>query len=279
MESGKLAGKRALVTGAGTGIGRGVALEFARQGADVVLHYAHSDAGAVSAAEEIRAMGRKTAVFKANFDDVDDVVALGDKTIEFLGGIDCLVNNAGVTLNKPFLEVTREQFDMIFHINIRAQYFLTQRVVRDMLQHGGGAICNMASIHGLQGVIEFSTYAATKGAIISYTRDIAIELAHKGIRINAIAPGMIPVENHSKADPNYSDEAIAEETKNSIPVARPGTPEEIGKVAAFLCSDDAGFIIGQTIVVDGGSTSLCSLFPNFRSKLGMQLGTGYLPGV
>ncbi len=115
-ETGKLAKRKALVTGSGTGIGREVALEFARQGADVVLHYAHSDAGAKTAVEEIQAMGRRSVAFKANFDVVDEVVGLGESALEFLGGMDCLVNNAGITFNKPFLKVTREQFDHILTV-------------------------------------------------------------------------------------------------------------------------------------------------------------------
>jgi NAD(P)-dependent dehydrogenase (short-subunit alcohol dehydrogenase family) len=185
---GKLAGRKALVTGSGTGIGREIALEFARQGADVVLHYAHSDAGAKSAVDEIQAMGRQATCFKANFESVDEIVGLADHAIQFLDGLNYLVNNAGITFNSKFLNVGREQFDTMFHVNIRAQFFLTQRVVQHMLGQGGGAICNLTSIHGLQGAAEHSLYAATKGAIIAYTRALAIELAHQGIRVNAIAP-------------------------------------------------------------------------------------------
>ena len=120
---GRLAGRKALVTGSGTGIGREIALEFARQGADVVLHYAHSDSGANSAVDEIREMGRNAAAFRADFDNVDDVVALAESAVAFLSRVDCLVNNAGITFNKPFLHVTREQFDRMYHVNIRAQFF------------------------------------------------------------------------------------------------------------------------------------------------------------
>jgi NAD(P)-dependent dehydrogenase (short-subunit alcohol dehydrogenase family) len=275
----RLAGKRALVTGSGTGIGREIALEFARQGADVVLHYAHSDAGAESATEEIQSLGRRSAAFKADFDDLDDVIELARQAIGFLGGVDCLVNNSGITLNKTFLEVTREQFDLLYGVNIRAQFFLTQQIAQDMLPRGGGTVCNITSVHGLQGAPEHSVYAGTKGAIIAYTRALAVELAHKGIRINAIAPGWVTVENYYKAIPGFTEEAARESAKNAVPVARAGTPQDIAKLAAFLCSDDAEFIIGQTLVADGGTTALMSLFPNFREQSENRFGKGYVPGV
>jgi NAD(P)-dependent dehydrogenase (short-subunit alcohol dehydrogenase family) len=277
--AGKMTGQRALVTGSGTGIGREIALEFARQGADVVLHYSHSDKGAKSAVEEIKAMGRRSTAVKANFDSVEEVQRLGREAIAFLGGIDCLVNNSGITLNMPYLEVTPEQFDTLYHVNIRAQYFLTQIVVKDMLTRGGGAVCNLTSIHGFQGAPEHTTYAGTKGAIIAYTRTLAIELAHKGIRINAIAPGHVVVENYYKAIPGFNEAANAEAAKNSIPLGRAGTPLDIARLAVFLCSKEAEFIVGQTIISDGGTTALMSLISDFRTKSTARFGTGYVPGV
>jgi NAD(P)-dependent dehydrogenase (short-subunit alcohol dehydrogenase family) len=277
--TGKLAGKRALVTGSGTGIGREIALEFARQGADVVLHYAHSGDGAVSAVAEIRALGRRAEVFSADFDSVEAVQGLADRAIKFLGGIDCLVNNSGITLNKPFLQVTPQQFDLLYHVNVRAQYFLIQSVARDMLQHGGGTICNLTSIHGLQGAPEHSVYAGTKGAIIAQTRTLGVELAHKGIRLNAIAPGWVTVENYYKAIPGFTEEGAREAAKNAVPLGRAGTPLDIAHLAVFLCSDDAEFIIGQTLVADGGTTALMSLISDFRHESSSRFGTGYVPGV
>ncbi len=277
--NGRLAGKRALVTGSGTGIGREIALEFAREGADVVLHYSHSASGAGTAVEEIQAMGRRAAAFKANFDSVDEAVGLATQALSFLGGIDCLVNNAGITFNKPFLKVTREQFDMMYHVNVRAQFFLTQRVAEDMIQRGGGAIVNVTSIHGVQGAPEHSVYAGTKGAIIAYTRALAVELAHKGVRVNAIAPGWVTVDNYYKVLPGFNIPDAQETAKNRVPVARYGIPLDIAKLAVFLCTDDAGYIIGQTIVADGGTTSLMSLISDFRSESTARFGTGYLPGA
>jgi NAD(P)-dependent dehydrogenase (short-subunit alcohol dehydrogenase family) len=276
---GKLAGKKAIVTGSGTGIGREVALEFARQGADVVLHYAHAAAGAESAAEEIRSMGRQAAVFEADFDRIGEVLRLADQAIAFLGQVDCLVNNSGITFNRPFLAVTPEQFDRLYHVNVRAQFFLLQRVAADMLKHGGGSVCNLTSIHGLQGAPEHSVYAGTKGAIIAYTRTLGVELAHKGIRVNAIAPGCVVVENYRKALPGFNEEDARRWASNAIPVGRPGTPLDIARLAVFLCSDDAEFIVGQTIVADGGTVSLMSLISDFRNESTARFGTGYVPGV
>jgi len=276
---GKLIGRKALVTGSGTGIGREIALEFARQGADVVLHYAHAVAGAESAVEEIKAMGRKAPVFKADFDNVESVQELGQKAIDFLGKVDCLVNNAGITFNRPFAKVTVEQYDRLYNVNVRAQYFLTQKIAENMVEHGGGAVCNITSIHGVSGAPEHSVYAGSKGAIIAYTRALAVEMAHKGVRINAIAPGCVPVENYNKVLEGYDPEAAKEWAKNAIPLGRAGLPVEIGKLAAFLCSDESQFIIGQTIVADGGTTSLMSLINDFRNESAARFGTGYLPGV
>ena len=275
----RLQGKKALVTGSDTGIGHEIALEFARQGADVVFHYVQSDSGVKAAVEEAKSLGRKSAAFQADFDVLDEVTRLADQASEFLGGINCLVNNAGVTMNRPFLKVKPDQFDKLFNINFRGPYFLTQRLVEGMLQQGGGVICNMSSVHGLQGVPEHSVYAATKGAIIAYTRSLAVELAYKGIRVNAIAPGWVTVENYFKCIPGFTKEIAAEVGHKSIPVARCGEPSDIARLAAFLCSDDASYIVGQTIVADGGTTALMSLVSDFRQASTNTFGKGYIPGV
>jgi NAD(P)-dependent dehydrogenase (short-subunit alcohol dehydrogenase family) len=275
----RLKGKKTLVTGAGTGIGREIALEFARQGSDVVLHYAHSDKGAKSALEEILNIGRRGTAFKANFEILDEVLDLGDRAIGFLGGIDCLINNSGISFNKPFLKVTREQFDVIFNVNIRAQYFLTQKVASYMVGHGGGAVVNLTSIHGLAGAPEHTVYAATKGAIIAFTRTLGIELAHKGVRVNAIAPGGVVVEGHQKAVPGLTEETEMASARDTVPRGRYGRPIEIAKLALFLCTEDADYIVGQTLVSDGGTTALMSLMPDFRHEMDAKFGVGYVPGV
>lgn len=274
-----MSGKRVLVTGSGTGIGREIALEFARQGADVAVHYGHDQKGALAAVEAIRNLGRRAEAFKADFDCVDEAQRLGEQAIGFLGGLDCLVNNAGITFNMPFADVTPEQFDRLYHVNIRAQFFLTQRVVADMLKHGGGAICNITSIHGVSGAPEHSLYAGTKGAIIAYTRSLAVELAHKGVRVNAIAPGWVTVENYFKVLPGFNEADAAKVAAEKVPLGRSGLKVEIAKLAVFLCSEDAGYIVGQTIVADGGTTSLMSLISDFRTKSTAKFGVGYVPGI
>src|SRR5580704_6391195 len=218
-ETWKLAGKRALVTGAGTGIGLEIALEFGRQGADVVLHYSHAPEAAESAALEIQSMGRRAATIKADFTDEYASTRLGDAALHFLGGIDCLVNNAGITFNSPFLKIQPLELDTLFDVNFRTPFLLTQRLCEPMVKQGTGSICNLASIHGLQGAPEHSAYAATKGAIIACTRALAVELGYRGIRVNAIAPGWITVDAYATAIPGFNLKQAAEDAQNKVPVA------------------------------------------------------------
>lgn len=275
----RFTGKTALVTGADTGIGKEIAFEFARQGADVVLHYCHHPQGAFSAADEIQSMGRKAASIAADFNNLEEVFSLADRAITALGGIDILINNAGISFNKPFLKVTPDQFNKLFNVNFRAEYFLTQRVVAHMLERGGGSICNISSIHGLQGAPEHSAYAATKGAIIAFTRALAVELAHQGVRVNAIAPGWVTVENYFKAIPGFSEEQARKDAHSAVPAARYGLPIDVARLAAFLCSDESSFMVGQTIALDGGTTALMSLISDFRNESTARFGAEYLPNT
>lgn len=276
----KLQGRKALITGSDTGIGRVIGLEFARRGADVVFHFVQDDAAVNEAVAEVKSIGRRATAFQADFDKLDDAIGLAEKAIAFLGGVNCLVNNAGVTMNRPFLKVMPEQFEKLFHINFRGQFFITQKVVEDMEKRGGGGvICNLSSVHGLQGVPEHSVYAATKGAIIAYTRSLAVELAYKGIRVNAIAPGWITTENYFKCIPGFTEEMAAQAGYSAIPAARCGAPIDVARLAAFLCSDESSFIIGQTVVADGGTTALMSLVSDFRKESTNHFGKGYIPGL
>lgn len=276
MRMARLTGKNVLVTGSGTGIGKGVALEFAREGAHVAFHYGHNADGAASGVEEAKKLGVKAAAFKADFSNIEEVLRLGDEATAFLGHIDILVNNSGITLNLPFFEVELHQFERLYDVNVRAGFFLTQRIARDMVAHGGGAVCNITSIHGICGAPEHSIYAGTKGAIIAYTRALGVELAHKGVRVNAIAPGWVAVENHAKAFADYSDEELKKVAFDRVPAGFYGLPADVGRLAVFLCSDEARYIVGQTFVCDGGSSSLMSLVPDFRNESKLRFGTQYM---
>jgi NAD(P)-dependent dehydrogenase (short-subunit alcohol dehydrogenase family) len=269
-------GKRVLVTGSGTGIGKGVALEFCREGADVVFHYSGSREGALAAVEQARRDGAaKVTAIQADFRQADAPAQLAAKAVDFLGGIDVLVNNASITLNLPFESVTHEQFDTVFNVNIKAMYFLSQAVVRTMIPQGAGVIVNTSSIHAFEAYPEHTVYAATKGAINSFTRVLAIELAPKGIRVNAVVPGAVEVEAHHKIFPNFNP---AEAGKN-IPAGFIGQPTDIAKVVLFLASDDARYIVGQMLVVDGGTTSWMPFGEGYRQPIGGQFGRGYVPGL
>jgi NAD(P)-dependent dehydrogenase (short-subunit alcohol dehydrogenase family) len=271
----RMQGKRVLVTGSGTGIGKGVALEFAREGADVAFHYAHSSQGALEGAEEARRMGVRAEAFKGDFTSAEEARGLAEAAIDFLGGIDVVVNNAGITMNMPFEKVTVEQFDTLYHVNIRAMFFVTQICVRPMIEAGKGVVINMSSVHAFEAMNEHSVYAGTKGAICSFTRQVAIELAPKGIRVNAIAPGAVTVENHYKVIPDYDPSASGK----VIPAGFVGQPWDIARAAIFLASDDARYIVGQTLVVDGGTTSWMPFSEDFKQPLDSSFGLGYVPGV
>lgn len=273
--SGKMVGKRVLVTGAGTGIGQGIALEFARAGADVVVHYSHSKDGAVATVEQIADMGVRTTTIPADFTDLNAVRSLATQAIEFLGGLDILINNAGITMNRPFEEVTPDQFDVLYSVNVRSPFFLIQSLLTPLMEAEAGTVVNITSIHAFQGLPEHAIYAGTKGAIVAYTRELAIELALKGIRVNAIAPGAIPVENTFKAMPGLELEAIG----RLIPSGFAGTPADIARVAVFLASEDARYIVGQTLIVDGGTTSWMPFNDGFRRPSTATFGKGYVPGL
>ena len=272
----RMKGKRVLVTGSGTGIGQGVALEFCREGADVVFHYSHSRDGAMAAVEQARREGAaKVTALQADFCRPECPAQLAREAIDFLGGIDILVNNASITMNVPFEKVTPEQFDTVFGVNIRAMYFLSQAVAQQMLKQGGGVIVNTSSIHAFEAYPEHTVYAATKGAINSFTRVLAIELAPKGIRVNGVVPGAVEVEAHHKIFPNYD----AAEAGKAIPAGFIGQPADIAKAVLFLASDDARYIVGQMLIVDGGTTSWMPFGDGFRQPMGGQFGRGYVPGL
>jgi NAD(P)-dependent dehydrogenase (short-subunit alcohol dehydrogenase family) len=271
----RLEGKRILVTGAGTGIGQGIAVSCAKEGARIAIHYSHSESGAHETVATIEKVGGTADIFKADLADLGQVKKLGRWAIEYLGGVDVLVNNAGITFNAPLAQVTGEQFDQMYNVNVRGGYFLTQALL-DSLKANRGSVINLTSIHAYEGYQEHSIYAGTKGAIVAMTRALSIELAPQGVRVNAIAPGCVPVESHERAVGKADLDVVG----RSIPAGYVGTPADIGAAVVFLASDDAKFIIGQTLVVDGGTTSWMPFGEQFRAPLvsaGIQFGKDYMP--
>jgi len=244
---GSLSGKSAIVTGAGIGIGQGIAEELAARGASVVLHYAHSRDGAEKTVKKINETGGKAIAVAADLSVVKECFRLIDEGAEFLGALDILVNNAGVTKTIPFLESEEEDFNLLFNVNIRGQYFCSQQAARHMIERGGGSIVNITSVHAFSALPGHSIYAGTKGAIVSFTRELAIELIPHRIRVNAVAPGLIEVPRF-RADKEYT----REKGRGFVPWGRVGLPEDIAKTVAFLVSDESELIVGQVLTVDGG---------------------------
>jgi glucose 1-dehydrogenase/3-oxoacyl-[acyl-carrier protein] reductase len=246
VTSDALRGKLALVTGAGAGIGRGIARELARQGAAVAIHYATSAEGAHELCAEVRADGGRAHAFGGDLTTVTECRRVVDEAAAALGGLDVLVNNSGITKTRDPQRLSEAEFDELFGVNVRAAYFCAQQALPH-LERRGGVIVNVSSIHGGAGFPGHAAYAATKGALNAYTRALAIDLAPKRIRVNAVAPGLIEVPRYHDL-PGYS----RERTGRRVPWGRVGDPADVAGVVAFLVSDAADYVTGQLLYVDGG---------------------------
>ena len=235
-----------MVTGAGRGIGRAIALELGRQGAAVVLNYAQSAEGASEAVEEISAAGGRAIALQSDLASVHQSKAAVTAAVRAFGHLEILVNNAGVDPRVPFEEVTEELWDRILAINLKAAFFCSQAAVQEMKKAGKGRIINISSVHGEATMPQLAVYAASKGGMNAMTRQLALDLGVHKITVNAIAPGSVFVEKNT-----YAPAVRALE----IPVGRVGRPEDISSVVAFLASDQTDWLTGQVITVDGGTTA------------------------
>jgi NAD(P)-dependent dehydrogenase (short-subunit alcohol dehydrogenase family) len=246
----QFSGKVVLVTGAQQGIGRAMAAAFAAAGADVAVNWLDDEPAAAGLAAEIRAAGRRALPVRADVGDIAEVRAMVTAVETGLGPIDVLINNAGVFPRVPFLDMTESDWDHVLGVNLKGACFCAQAVARALVAAGRpGSIVNISSGAAFRGSPRGVHYCASKGGVVSMTRQMALELAPHRVRVNAIAPGLTDT-----AQPRYggSEEEIAA-TARAIPLGRIAQPEEIARAAVFLCSDDAGFITGQTLHVNGGS--------------------------
>jgi 3-oxoacyl-[acyl-carrier protein] reductase len=244
-----LAGKIALVTGAQQGIGAATVLEFAREGADVAINWLDDEAAAEEVAGKARALGRRAVLAPGDLGSVEGARALVAKTVEALGRIDVLVNNAGVYPRSPFLELEEPMWDLTHAINLKGMAFCTQAAAKAMIAAGvKGAVVNISS-QSAAGAWFGAHYAASKGGVISLTRSMALELAPHGIRVNGVAPGLVDT-----AQPRYGmteEEIVA--FGAASPMGRVGAPSEIATVALFLASEMSSYMTGEVVQANGGS--------------------------
>ena len=243
----KLEGKKALVTGASRGIGRAIALALAAEGADVVVNYAGSEAAAKAVAAEIEAMGRKALVLQADISSNEAATAMMDAAVKEFGRIDILVNNAGITRDGLLMRMKEEDWDTVLTTNLKGVFNCTKAAVKYMMKQKAGRIVSISSVVGLMGNAGQANYAAAKAGVLGFTKAVAKEVAARGITVNAIAPGFIQTDMTA-----VLSEKVVEGMLNTIPLHKLGDPEDIAKAVVFLVSDDAKYITGQTLHVDGG---------------------------
>ncbi len=243
----KLENKVSMITGAARGIGKSIALLFAREGSD--LSICDVDQGALDAtkSEIEKSTGRKVLAGKVDVTSLKEVEEFTKKTLDNFGNLDILVNNAGITRDNLLLRMSESEWDAVLNVNLKGAFNCIKAVTRPMMKQRGGKIVNMASIIGLMGNAGQANYSASKGGLIALTKTVAKELGSRNINVNAIAPGFIQTDMTDKLG-----EEAKEKLLGLIPLSRMGAPEDVAKIALFLASDDSAYVTGQVIQVDGG---------------------------
>lgn len=242
-----LEGKTAIITGATRGIGKGIAQVFAQHGANVAFTYSSSVQAAEELEKELNALGIQAKGYQSNAANFDDAHELVKDVLENFGGIDVLVNNAGITKDNLLMRMGEEDFDKVIEVNLKSVFNMTKAVQRTMLKQRKGSIINMSSVVGVKGNAGQANYAASKAGIIGFSKSIALELGSRNIRSNVIAPGFIETEMTGKLD-----EKVVDEWRKAIPLKRGGAPEDIANACVFLASDLSEYVTGQVLNVDGG---------------------------
>ena len=240
-------GKVAIITGAGRGIGKAIAERLASEGADVVICDVDKEA-AERAAEEIRSKySVKAIAISADVANEGDVNSMVEETIKNFGRVDFLINNAGITRDSLLLRMSEEEWDKVIAVDLKSVFLCTRAVIRHMMRQRFGRIVNISSVIGLRGNVGQANYASAKAGIIGFTKSAARELAGRNITVNAVAPGYIQTEMTERLP-----QEVKEEMLKQVPLGRPGLPDDVAGVVAFLCSEDASYITGEIIRVDGG---------------------------
>jgi len=242
-----LEGKTALITGATRGIGRGIAIEFANQGANVAFTYNSSVEAAQELENELELAGVKAKGYQSNAAKFDAAQELAANVIKEFGAIDVLINNAGITKDNLLMRISEADFDDVIEVNLKSVFNLTKAVIRPMMKQRAGSIINMSSVVGLKGNAGQANYAASKSGILGFSKSVALELGSRNIRCNTVAPGFIETEMTAKLN-----EDVVQGWRDSIPLKRGGSPKDIANACVFLASDMSSYITGQTLSVDGG---------------------------
>ena len=239
--------KVAIITGASRGIGKGIAQVFAKNGAHVAFTYSSSVEAAEALEQELKAMGVNAKGYKSNAASFTEAQDLVDTVLKDFGGVDVLINNAGITKDNLLMRMGEEDFDKVIEVNLKSVFNMTKAVQRTMLKQRKGSIINMSSVVGVKGNAGQTNYAASKAGIIGFSKSVALELGSRNIRCNVIAPGFIETEMTAKLD-----EETVKDWRAAIPLKRGGTPEDVANLTVFLASDNSAYITGQTINVCGG---------------------------
>ena len=242
-----LADKVAVVTGSSRGIGRAIALQLAKGGAKMVINYRADEAAALEVVEQVKAGGGEAIAVQADVSQVAEAEALIDAAKQVFGRIDILVNNAGTTRDTLLMRMTEEEWDLVIDTNLKGTFNCIKAVSRQMMRQRYGRIVNITSVAGIAGNAGQANYASAKAGIIGLTKTVAKELGSRGITCNAVAPGLVPTDLTASLPQNFCDLAI-----ERTPLGRMGTPEDMAAAVAFFASDDAGFVTGQVLAVDGG---------------------------